>query len=1388
MAETLISPGVLARENDQSQITSQPVQAGAAIVGPTVLGRVGIPKLVTSYSEYLANYGSTFTSGSDTYTYFTSISAYNYFNNGGTSLLVTRVASGSYSPASSSRVYASEDEGGALTAGASLMPITSGGQGGAAGVYTNVATSTSGTGGSATATITSSTGNGKLLLDADALLAELSAGTNPTNCGVGTYTNIDLTAQDGNATGKATLTVTGTTAPTVTGMTVTTAGSGYASGDVVTIAAGALGTGQLINGDDVKSISNHSSLIMGQANEGVPTTVNISSVTGGSQQTGTGGSLSVTTADSGQLLTGADLLLANLNAGTNPTNAGAGSYSSVVLTAQDGNVSGLADITVTGTTAPTVTGITVTTAGTGYEAGDVITIAGAALGSGQLINGDNLLSISNGAALDMGAANVGVATPVNISSVTGGSQQTGAGGSVTVTTADNGKLLTGADELLAELNAGTNPTNCGVGSYSGVVLTSGANTTGQATLTVTGTTAPTVTGMTVTTAGSGYTAGDVVTIAAGALGTGQLINAQNVTAQSSTSGGTTFGTSYISSTFSQGAGGYLVTGGSQQTGDGATITITNSAGNVFVAAKALTLPGGAVTANSAGTTSAVATTSSGTGTGATLLITSDGTNITGAVISGVGSGGTYAVGDTITASKADMDADGSIGTTGGDLVITIASGDIVGVVSAVVVANIGTNFVDTNVLTITAAKLVAGGFTGCDQDFLLTLTPSNLQDSSAGSLTLATADIQKSVSALATTNIGTNYVASNVLTISQADLVTAGFTNASGDLTITLASGNVQDSAAGSLTLAADDINNGISALTVINIGTNYVTSNVLTVSQADLVTAGFTGAQGDLTVTLGSANVQNSSAGSLTLSDADLLVEVTGAVVGTTPGSNYEIGDTLTVALANIGNPTADAVFTLTAAMITNANVFTLETIAEGTIMNSAGPESSNGALDSGSANNVRWEIQAPNTGSGVFSLIIRQGNDNSKSKSILEVFPNVSLDPKQSNYIARIVGDMTDTLMAASSAEPYLQPTGSYRNASRYVRVKSIDLKTPDYFDNSGIAKDQYTGSIPSAQSGSMGGAEGTNVAANQNYYEKINNNDTQGMESTEMGNIKGGYGTAFNLLANKDDYRYNLLTAPGLVYANANAATPLNVALSNVQSRGDAILLMDMENYGATITAVTGKAASVDNSYAATYWPWVQINDPDSAQLVWCPASSLIPGVYAYNDKAAEAWFAPAGINRGGLSTVVQAERKLTQTNRDDLYTGKVNPIATFPGRGVVVFGQKTLQSQASALDRVNVRRLLIELKSYISQIADNLVFEQNTAATRNSFLAQVNPYLESVQQRQGLYAFKVVMDASNNGPDVVDRNQMVGAIYLQPTKTAEFIYLDFNILPTGAQFPS
>jgi uncharacterized protein len=460
--------------------------------------------------------------------------------------------------------------------------------------------------------------------------------------------------------------------------------------------------------------------------------------------------------------------------------------------------------------------------------------------------------------------------------------------------------------------------------------------------------------------------------------------------------------------------------------------------------------------------------------------------------------------------------------------------------------------------------------------------------------------------------------------------------------------------------------------------------------------------------------------------------------------------------------------------------NAFTLETLGEGTIMNSTSTLGTNGLLPSGSKDNVRWEIVSPNLSSGVFSVIIRRGNDTNNSKAILETFTNVSLDPKSPNYVARVIGDQTQTL-AGSGTDLYLQTTGSYPNGSRFVRVSSVNLKTPDYLDSNGIAKNEFTSSIPLAQSGTFGDAVGSILTGTGKYYSNITNNDTQGL-------VGDNYTDALNLLANKDDYRYNIITTPGLIYENGDQATPLNSLVSNIENRGDAIVIMDLVGYNKTVANVVSTAASKDSSYVASYWPWVQITDPDSGQLVWVPASTMMPGVYANNDRTSEAWFAPAGINRGGLGNVRQAERKLTQANRDTLYTGKVNPIATFPGRGVVVFGQKTLQTQASALDRVNVRRLLIELKGYISQISDNLVFEQNSAATRNQFLSNVNPYLESVQQRQGLYAFKVVMDDSNNTADVIDRNQLVGAIYIQPTRTAEYIYLDFNILPTGATFPS
>ena len=238
--------------------------------------------------------------------------------------------------------------------------------------------------------------------------------------------------------------------------------------------------------------------------------------------------------------------------------------------------------------------------------------------------------------------------------------------------------------------------------------------------------------------------------------------------------------------------------------------------------------------------------------------------------------------------------------------------------------------------------------------------------------------------------------------------------------------------------------------------------------------------------------------------------------------------------------------------------------------------------------------------------------------------------------------------------------------------------------------------------------------------------------------------------------------------------------------VECRADSFYIMDLVGYGGSINSPVNEAAKHNTSYAASYWPWLQMASRANGKLVWVPSSTLMPGVYAFNDRVAAEWFAPAGLNRGGIGGATRAERRLTTSNRDTLYTNKVNAIATFPGVGLAAYGQKTLQTKASSLDRINVRRLLINLKRYVSGVANTLLFEQNTVVTRNNFLSQVNPYLESVQQKQGLYAYKVVMDETNNTSDVVDRNELVGQIYIQPTKTIEYIYLTFNITPTGVTF--
>jgi len=314
---------------------------------------------------------------------------------------------------------------------------------------------------------------------------------------------------------------------------------------------------------------------------------------------------------------------------------------------------------------------------------------------------------------------------------------------------------------------------------------------------------------------------------------------------------------------------------------------------------------------------------------------------------------------------------------------------------------------------------------------------------------------------------------------------------------------------------------------------------------------------------------------------------------------------------------------------------------------------------------------------------------------------------------------------------------------------------------------------------------GFDGSNPATDIKSGPDIVGNNTQGFDlSSASATGSVAFKRAINAISNPDEYDINLLALPGVIHSIHSSVT--NHAIDKIESRADAFFIMDGSHYSASIQTAINDVQTLDSNYVATYYPWVKVIDEVKNKPTWVPPSVVLPGVYAQNDRIGQEWFAPAGLNRGGLTEVTEAKTRLTNLERDDLYENRINPIATFPGQGVVVFGQKTLQGKPSALDRVNVRRLLINLRKFIASSSRFLVFEQNTAALRNRFLNIVNPYMEQVQANAGLSAFRIVMDDSNNTPDVVDRNQLVGQIFIQPTRTAEFIVLDFVVQPTGAAF--
>lgn len=482
----------------------------------------------------------------------------------------------------------------------------------------------------------------------------------------------------------------------------------------------------------------------------------------------------------------------------------------------------------------------------------------------------------------------------------------------------------------------------------------------------------------------------------------------------------------------------------------------------------------------------------------------------------------------------------------------------------------------------------------------------------------------------------------------------------------------------------------------------------------------------------------------------------------------------------------------------------------------NSQADTKADGSLVKGTKENLRWEISNINEEAGTFNLTIRRGDDTDLSQIVLESYQNVSLDPLNENYIAAVIGDQHQNYVPAvdypnadgttTHVEAYIETLGNYTNKSAYVWIEVL-RPTYQYLANDGMTVNEdasgvnYSAYLPVAQQGAFYGGTGKVGVIYDNKVDAEGNvigfetiDDPTGELCAYFEDIKATtkypqtvssemYLDAITLMENSDDYQINIISAPGLL--GEGSMTAIDSLISVATKRGDCIVPVDLVTKDVTMpTVVAEKANKFNSSYAATYWPWLQMYS-STGRLVWVPASVIIPGIYVYTDHVAAPWYAPAGTVRGSVQGVVQTAKKLIKGNRDILYKKNVNPIATFPGTGIVIYGQKTLQKKASALDRVNVRRLLIELKKRVKDMASGILFELNTAQLRNAFRTKLENYLEVVVQRRGLYGFHVEIDDS---AETIDRNEFRCRIVIQPTKVIEFVYIDFTVTNTGVEFNS
>lgn len=304
------------------------------------------------------------------------------------------------------------------------------------------------------------------------------------------------------------------------------------------------------------------------------------------------------------------------------------------------------------------------------------------------------------------------------------------------------------------------------------------------------------------------------------------------------------------------------------------------------------------------------------------------------------------------------------------------------------------------------------------------------------------------------------------------------------------------------------------------------------------------------------------------------------------------------------------------------------------------------------------------------------------------------------------------------------------------------------------------------------------------NKNTYNQGSiSGSTYGVFSNEVGNSDYyAYLQGFSTFANPEAVDINVFATPGINFQDHSSLTTQAIDMIE-NDRADSLYIIASPNLSTSEEVVDSlDTVALDSNYSATYWPWIQVRDADNATQLYIPPTGEVVKNIALTDNVSYPWFAVAGYSRG-LVNAIKASKKLTLDERDELYKARINPIATFSDTGTIIWGNKTLQVRESALDRINVRRLLLRARKLISAVAVRLLFEQNDEQVRNEFLRLVNPILESIKKERGLYEFRVTV---SNDPEDIDSNTLRGKIYVKPTRSLEFIDLEFIITPTGASF--